>query len=223
MRIGIISDVHANLVALEEVLEKLTGCDVIYSAGDVVGYYPFPNEVVEVFRREGIESVAGNHDVAIASGDFAGMNQIAMEAGIYTRQVLTGENLEWLRELPLNIETSELSIYHGMPAEGEAAYIVYIFPEDPITDEFLKDADKHIVVGHTHIQFVKEHGGKLFFNPGSVGQPRDGDARAAYAIYDTESGELRLERVEYNIEEVCEAVEKAGLSRYLCSRLYDGY
>ncbi len=223
MRAGVISDVHANLPALEKVLEKLGSCDSIYSAGDVVGYYPYPNEVIEVFIRENIQSVAGNHDIAIARNDFAGMNLIAMEAGVHTRQIIEKRNLEWLSELPISIETDFFRIYHGMPASGEAACIVYVFPEDPIINEFLENTDRHIVVGHTHIQFAVERNNKIFFNPGSVGQPRDGDPRAAYAIFDTESEKLKLERVNYNIEEVCMAVERAGLSKYLCSRLYEGY
>lgn len=223
MKVGIISDVHANLPALERVMEKLNHCDEIYSAGDVVGYYPFPNEVVEMFIREDISSVAGNHDIAVVNADFSGMNAIAMEAGIYTRNVLSYKNLQWLSKLPLSIETPYFKIYHGMPASGEAAYIVYIFPDDPAIDVFLAETNKHIVVGHTHIQFAREQNGKFFFNPGSVGQPRDGDARAAYAIYDTEKVRLRLQRVRYNVNEVCDALENANLSRYLCSRLYEGY
>jgi len=222
MKIGIVSDIHANLPALERVIDRMNLCDEIYSAGDVVGYYPYPNEVIELFIEENIQSVAGNHDVAITHNDFAGMNMIAMEAGIYTRQVLEKRNLEWLAKLPLSIETPYFRIYHGMPGSGEAAYIVYIFPEDPIINEFLENSDKHIVVGHTHIQFAIERSGKIFFNPGSVGQPRDGDSRAAYAIFDSESGKLKLERVEYSIEEVCMAVERTGLSNYLCRRLYEG-
>ena len=223
MKIGLISDVHSNLVALDRVMEKLNACDEIYCAGDVVGYYPFPNEVVEVFIEEGIKSVVGNHDKAVVESDFSGMNPVARISGEFTRKVMERKNLEWLANLPISIETENLSIYHGMPSDGESAYSVYIFPGDPLIEIFLENSDRNIVVGHTHIQFVEEHHGKLFINPGSIGQPRDGDPRAAYAIFDTETGKVRFGRVEYNIEEVCEAVSKAGLPDVLCRRLFEGY
>ena len=223
MKIGLISDVHGNLIALERVLEELEGCDVIYSAGDVVGYYPFPNEVVEIFRREGIGSVKGNHDHAVATGDFSGFNPFAEEAGRWTRERLSRENLEWLSKLPIKIETEWFDIYHGAPAEDEMAFEIYLFPEDPMVEDFVRMARKSIVVGHTHIQFLRYFDDLFFLNPGSVGQPRDGDPRSAFAIFDTESGKAILRRVEYDIDEVCDAVMKAGLPEFLCFRLYNGY
>lgn len=223
MRIGLISDVHGNLVALETVLEKLNHCDIIYCAGDVVGYYPFPNEVIEIFIREGIESVMGNHDYAVANNDFWGFNPYAMEAGMWTRKHLKKDYLEWLSNLPIKIETEWFNIYHGAPANDETAFEVYIFPDEPMIIEFLKMLKKNIVVGHTHIQFVREYKDLLFINPGSVGQPRDADPRSAYAIFDTEKNEVELKRVKYNIDEVCDAIRRVGLPEFLCSRLYNGY
>jgi putative phosphoesterase len=223
MKIGLISDVHGNLVALDVVLEKLNHCDRIYCAGDVVGYYPFPNEVIETFIKEGIESVMGNHDYAVANNDFWGFNPYAEEAGRWTRKHLRKEYLEWLSKLPLKIETEWFNVYHGIPADDETAIEVYIFPDDPMIEDFLRMIGRNIVVGHTHIQFVREFEGLLFVNPGSVGQPRDGDSRSAYAIFDTESCRVKLGRVEYDIQEVCEAVRKAGLPEFLCSRLFDGF
>jgi len=223
MRVGIISDVHGNLVALEEVLERLESCEKIYCAGDVVGYYPFPNEVVETFQRMEIESVMGNHDYAVANNDFWGFNPYAAEAGVWTRKNMKREYLIWLSKLPIKIETDWFSVYHGTPADDETAFEVYIYPDDPIIFEFLRIIGKNVIVGHTHIQFLRESGGKFFVNPGSVGQPRDGDPRAAFAIYDTEKNKFELKRVRYNIDEVCEAVERAGLPEFLCNRLYDGF
>jgi len=223
VKIGLISDIHSNLIALEKVLEKLNACDEIYCAGDIVGYYPFPNEVVEICIKEEIKSVIGNHDKAVAESDFSGMNPVARVAGEFTRKIMEKENIEWLANLPISIETEYFSIYHGMPSDDESAYSVYIFPGDPLIETFLENSDRNIVVGHTHIQFIEEYNGRAFINPGSVGQPRDGDPRAAYAVLDTETGKIRLERVEYDIEEVCEAVQKAELPEALCSRLFEGH
>ncbi len=223
MKLGLISDVHGNLIALEEVIEHLNGCDEIYCAGDIVGYYPFPNEVVELFKREGIRSVMGNHDYAVVTGDFFGFNEYARVAGEWTRRNLKEENLEWLMELPIKIETEFFNVYHGMPADDLRALEEYIFPDDPRIEYSLEELEKNVVVGHTHIQFIKWHKGMFFMNPGSVGQPRDGDSRSAFAIYDTESGRVELRRVEYNIQEVYEAVLNAGLPEFLGERLFMGY
>jgi len=217
----LISDVHGNVVALEKVLEKLDSCDVIYSAGDVVGYYPYFNETVEKFREEEIKSVMGNHDYAVVNSDFSGMNPFARETAVYTKNNIEEKNLEWLSSLPLSIKTEYFEIYHGIPGNDELAYTVYLFPEDPLIDFFL---EKHgnIVVGHTHIQFIEKHEGNMLINPGSVGQPRDGDPRAAYAIFDTESGNVKLERTKYSIQEVYDSVLKAGLPEFLGKRLFEG-
>ncbi len=223
MKIGLISDVHGNLIALETVLDELNHCDKIYCAGDVVGYYPFPNEVIEIFIKEEIESVMGNHDYAVANNDFSGFNPYAEEAGRWTRRHIRKEYLEWLSKLPIKIETEWFNIYHGAPAEDETAFEIYLFPEDPIIIDFVRMFGKNIVVGHTHIQFLKNIDGRFFLNPGSVGQPRDGDPRSAFAIFDTESGKAILRRVEYDIDEVCDAVMKAGLPEFLCFRLYEGF
>lgn len=223
MKIGLISDVHGNLIALETVLDELNHCDRIYCAGDVVGYYPFPNEVIEIFIKEEIESVMGNHDYAVANNDFSGFNPYAEEAGRWTRRHTRGEYLEWLSKLPIKIETEWFNIYHGAPAEDETAFEIYLFPEDPIIIDFVRMSGKNIVVGHTHIQFLKNIDGRFFLNPGSVGQPRDGDPRSAFAIFDTESGKVILRRVKYDIDEVCDAVMKAGLPEFLCFRLYEGF
>jgi len=221
MRIGLISDVHSNLIALERVLEKLNSCDIIYCAGDVIGYYPYPEETIEKFMEEGILSVLGNHDNAILKSDFSGMNPYAVKALVYTEERLREKNFEWLASLPVSIEAEYFKIYHGMPAENESALTIYLFPYDPLIDSFVEKYG-NIVIGHTHIQFKKNFEKGFFVNPGSVGQPRDGDSRAAYAILDISSQQLKLERVEYNIDEVYEAVLNAGLPEFLGKRLYDG-
>jgi len=223
LRIGVISDVHANLIALQKVLEKLETCDIIISAGDVVGYYPYPNEVIEIFRQEKIESVMGNHDAAVVFNDYSDMNEIAKIAGIYTRKIIKKDNLEWLANLPISLKKSDFEVYHGIPADNELAYTVYLFPDDPLIEILLNASDKSIIVGHTHIPFIKKQGTKFFLNPGSVGQPRDGNPKASFAIFDTEKGEIILKRVSYNIDEVYEAIIKHGLPEFLGLRLFRGF
>ncbi|RLI85564.1 MAG: metallophosphoesterase [Archaeoglobales archaeon] len=223
MKVGLISDVHGNLIALEEVLSCLNQCEVIYCAGDVVGYYPFPNEVIEIFRENEIRSVMGNHDYAVVTGDFFGFNIFATVAGQWTRKNLKEENMEWLMNLPLKIETDWFNVYHGMPSEDLRVLDEYIYPNDPRIKLSLEELKKNVIVGHTHVQFVIWHKGYFFANPGSVGQPRDGNSDSAYAIYDTEKNRIELKRVKYKIQEVYDAVIKAGLPEFLGERLFLGY
>ncbi len=223
MMVGIISDVHGNLIALEEVLKRLNRCEVIYCAGDVVGYYPFPNEVIEIFKEHEIKSVMGNHDYAVVTGDFFGFNVYARIAGEWTRKNLKDENLEWLTNLPLRIETDWFNVYHGMPSDDLSVLEEYIFPNDPRIELSLEELGKNVIVGHTHVQFVKWYKGLFFANPGSVGQPRDGNPDSAYAIYDTEKGRIELKRTKYRIQEVYESVINSGLPEFLGERLFLGY
>jgi len=222
MLVAFISDIHGNLPAFEAVLERIEVCDEIYCCGDVVGYYPFPDEVVELMISFNVRSVLGNHDYAVLTGDFTGFNSMAREAGMWTAKHMSDRTLDYLAELPFSIKTDLFEIYHGMPGEGLETLFEYVFPEDVDQLVDLIGGNRNVVVGHTHIQFVRWFGKSFFLNPGSVGQPRDGDPRAAYAILDTENWRIRLERTEYNIEEVCEAVERAGLPGFLCERLYRG-
>jgi putative phosphoesterase len=220
MLVAFISDVHANLPALDAVVEKLEKCDEVYCCGDIVGYYPYPDEVVEVLRESDVKCVMGNHDFAVVTGDFSGFNYMAEKAGKWTMVNAKEETLDFLTELPFSLKTEYFSVYHGKPGEGMEVIFEYVFPDDDL-EKFVEEGC--IVVGHSHIQFVRWYGKNFFLNPGSVGQPRDGDPRAAYAIFDTEKWKIELKRVNYNIDEVCEAVERENLPYYLCERLYKGF
>jgi putative phosphoesterase len=224
MKIGIIADIHANLIALESVLQKLEGCDEILCAGDVVGYYPYFNEVIEIFREERIYSVIGNHDYAVLTGDHSQLDTYGKISVNFTRKGIEDKNREWLNSLPYQIQTEHFNVYHGIPGDGIDVLFVYIFPTFPLIDKILEEEGKNVVVGHTHIQFEKKHAKRdlKLTNPGSVGQPRDGDSRAAFAIFDSEKEEFNLKRVEYNIEEVYFAVHNAGLPIAQGLRLYKG-
>ena len=218
--IGIISDIHANLPALKAVLEDLGDADFIVCAGDLVGYNPYPNEVVKIIKDMGIPCIRGNHDRAIIARDFSHFNPIAVEACQWTLEHLSRESMAYLASLKdyikLNLEGKRISIHHGSPWDEDE----YIYP-DMVNESFLEYEESDVLImGHTHVPFVKKFSRGIILNPGSVGQPRDGDPRASFATIDGE--EVRIHRVEYDIEEVYNEILKAGLPRVLGERLYQG-
>jgi predicted phosphodiesterase len=222
MKIGIISDIHGNAVALDRVLERLEGCDEIVCAGDIVGYYPYFNQVIETLRKERIHSVLGNHDYSALTGDLRELDTYGKVSVTITMKNLEKKNREWLDNLPLMIQTPYFNIYHAFPSDSIDALMNFIYPSFPLIEKILEEEGKNIVVGHTHIQFKKDFNNLTLLNPGSVGQPRDGDSRAPFAIFDTEKKEFKFDRVEYNIYEVIMEVERAGLPTALGLRLLEG-
>ncbi|RLI82459.1 metallophosphoesterase, partial [Archaeoglobales archaeon] len=157
MEIGIIADIHANVVALDSVLQKLESCDEILCAGDVVGYYPYFNEVIEILREERIYSVIGNHDYAVLTGDHSNLDTYGKISVNFTRKRLEEKNKEWLDSLPYQLQTDYFNIYHGTPADSIDAIFVYIFPTFPLIDKILEEEGKNVIVGNTHIQFERKH------------------------------------------------------------------
>lgn len=220
MKVALLADIHANLPALVSVLEEV-GDLPKFCCGDLVGYNPFPNEVIEIVKREKIVSILGNHDHAVLTGDTSWFNPTAKKAIEWTRKELTSENTGFLKNLPKTYENS-LCMMHGGPRDPLEEYV---FPEDPeyvFLDLFNYTKRKIIVLGHTHMPFVKKIDGRLIFNPGSVGQPRDGDSRASYAILDTEKGEAEIRRIEYDIEKTAKKITEKGLPGRLAMRLFSG-
>jgi len=219
------ADVHSNLVALKEVLseiEKLGELPIIH-CGDLVGYNPWPNEVVELMRERGIKSVMGNHDRAVVTRETSWFNPTAATAIDWTADTITPENLEYLTFLPQAVREEEYFMVHGSPMRPIEEY-VYPDYNRHILEEFLKIADRDsLILGHTHIPFALKLGERLIFNPGSVGQPRDGDPRAAYAILDTEERAVDIKRVEYDIDSVEREILRLGLPHALGQRLHYGF
>jgi putative phosphoesterase len=221
MEIAIIADIHSNLPAFEEVLKKIEGLPT-FCCGDLVGYNPYPNEVIELVRKNGITSILGNHDYAVLTGDTSWFNPIAAWAISWTIDELKEENRGVLEKLP-TVYVGEFYMVHGSPKNPLEEYIYKDHPDYVFLD-FFNYTDKDVVVlGHTHVPFVKKIGEKLIFNPGAVGQPRDGDPRASYAIFDTESREVRIERVSYDIEKVDKDIMEKGLPEQLATRLFHGF
>lgn len=218
MRVGLLSDIHSNLPALETVLEHMPEVDTLVCAGDVVGYYTWPAECVEVLRDRSVPTVMGNHDRAVA-GDTAFRFHGSARAGLeYARDELTSQDLTWLQSLPDDrvLFDGRLRLVHGHPRDPDR----YTYPEE-VTDDILVD-EPVLVLGHTHVQFAKTVSDGLVINPGSVGQPRDGDPSAAYAVVELDTLEVTQYRVKYPIDKTADAVAEAGLPSGLADRLYEG-
>ncbi|MFB6217733.1 MAG: metallophosphoesterase [Halobacteriaceae archaeon] len=217
MRLGVISDINSNLPALEAVAADMPDVDGLVCAGDVVGYNPWPAECLAWVRERDLPTVMGNHDRMVAgAGNFRG-NHMA-EAGVrYSRAALDDDQLDWLADLP-----AERRLHDGV-------HVVHGHPDDPdhytrpleFGPDLLRDASV-LVMGHTHVQHHERYDEGVVMNPGSVGQPRDGDPRAAYAVLDLADLSVEERRVEYDIDAVVEAVEEAGLPRRIGSRLREG-
>lgn len=218
MKVGVISDVHANRVALDAVLDDMPPADALVCAGDVVGYNPWPAECVEELRNRVDASVMGNHDRAVVSGTAFAFNSMASAGVEYARRELNDLQREWLAARPDSTTACEgrIRIVHGHPDDPDH----YTYPEE-FGPELLGDEDA-LVMGHTHVQHHESYDEGVVMNPGSVGQPRDGDPRAAYAILDLDDLSVEERRVEYDVGAVQEAVREAGLPARIGTRLEKG-
>ncbi len=225
--VAIISDVHANMEALDAVLAELLGME-IYSLGDLVDYGAEPNEVIDTVSERGVKGLLGNHDYAALSGDTKLFNARAAMSSKWTARQLSDKSKEYLRRLPpeLRIPFGDVEAYftHGSPDDRLWEYV------DPRTHSNLfehylgKLGVQAIGLGHTHAPYVwKEEPGTVF-NPGSVGQPRDGDNRASYAILSFDAGEARVElrRVPYDYHATSSKIKAAGLHESFAERLASG-
>jgi len=218
MRLGVISDIHANRVALEAVLEAMPPVDDLVCAGDVVGYNPWPAECVAAVRERSIPTVMGNHDRAVARDTGFRFNAQAKAGVEFAREELDDEAIAWLSDRPesLTVADGRVTVVHGHPADPDR----YTYPEE-FSPRMLGDEDL-LVTGHTHVQGHRTFDEGVVMNPGSVGQPRDGDPRAAYAVVDLDPLAVEERRVEYDVDAVADAVEAAELPPGIGRRLYDG-
>jgi len=218
MKVGVLSDIHGNKVALDAVLEDMPPVDRLICAGDVVGYNPWPGECVEFVRDRSVSTVMGNHDRATAGSGGFGFNSMAGAGVEYAREQLSEEQLAFLTALLDSRRecNDRVRIVHGHPADPDR----YTYPAqfDP---ELLGEEDV-LVMGHTHIQAHEVYDEGIVMNPGSVGQPRDGDPQAAYSVLDLDAMAVTEHRVEYDIERVQIAVREAGLPEQIADRLDRG-
>ncbi len=242
MKILVISDIHSNLTALEAVLQSAGEVDAVWCLGDLVGYGPDPNECVERVRSlPNLLCVKGNHDNAVC--DLAVVDQFNEDAGtaiLLTREKLTKDNLEYLSKLPETIAIDPFTLSHGSPRNPIWEYIMDTFTA---MVNFSSMATPSAIVGHSHIPLMfslemtsgkvtrslsKPKGPinlkpRVILNPGSVGQPRDNDPRASYAILDSEKFTWENMRVEYDIAAVQQRILKLGFPARQALRLADGW
>jgi putative phosphoesterase len=215
MRILILSDLHGNIWALRAILEAAGRVDAVLFAGDAVNYGPSPRGVLSWLRRAGAVAVRGNHDHAASFGADPKASprkaRLAQALLDWTREALREEDLAYLRSLPLYAvwagdDGVRFALIHGSLQDP-----LYDYRLDPeVGEEALLEAAETlraevVIFGHTHLPFVRAIGGKLFVNPGSAGQPLDGDPRASFALY--EGGWVTLHRVAYPMEELFRALE----------------
>jgi predicted phosphodiesterase len=239
MRIAVLSDIHANLPALEAVLEDAGAVDAIWHLGDVVGYGPDPDGVVERLRADGAVGVRGNHDAAACGGtEIDWFNPDARRAMEWTRTAIAPATAAWLGMLPERRTEDGSDLVHGSPREPLWEYITSM----SVARANLALLDARLGLhGHTHVPVAwVDEGGRMevirprrgstlelrgrqaMVNPGSVGQPRDGNPEASYAILDPEAGTVSWHRVAYDIRAVQGAMRAAGLPVSLSSRLAVG-
>ncbi len=243
MRILVISDIHANYTALEAVLKDAGTVDETWCLGDLIGYGPDPNAVVEQVRElNHLTCVLGNHDVAVI-GKMAleAFNGDARRSLIWTEKVLTADNMNFLRAMPQNSKVrGDVTLAHGSPRDPVWEYVLNTLSARLNFDHF---DTPYCFVGHSHIQSMfqlnvlndrvsmevaREREAtpltpRAILNPGSVGQPRDRDRRAAYAIYDSKAGTWEARRVEYNFAEVQQRIRESSLPEKHAVRLAEGW
>lgn len=232
MKIAVISDIHSNLQALEASLEAIDniGVEAIYCLGDVVGYGADPAACVELVRERCTASVRGNHDEAVAME--RGLRSIpkdAQAAARHNREALSDEQLRYLADLPLVREIDGLTLVHATPQEPESWLRLNSFTR--VKEQFNHFGTDICFVGHTHIPGVVSdrlgvltvrRGHRFMINCGSVGQPRDEDPRASFAIFDTDAFSCEIVRVGYDVEAAAERINAENLPRGLGERLFRG-
>ncbi len=243
MRVLVISDIHANYTALEAVLNDAGTVDETWCLGDMVGYGPDPNAVIEQVRElPHLTCILGNHDVAV-TGEmaFEAFNGDARRSLTWTEKVLTADNMDFLRAMPHHARVrGEVTLAHGSPRDPIWEYVLNTLSARLNFDHF---GTPFCFVGHSHIQSMFKLDEKsnrvtlemprvgvpvtlvprVIMNPGSAGQPRDRDARAAYAIYDTQARSWEARRAEYNFAEVQQRIREAGLPEKHAVRLSEGW
>ena len=242
MRALAVADIHANLAAFEAVLADAAsygGFDAIWCLGDIVGYGPEPAACIELLREQAHAAIAGNHDLAVierlSTAEFNPSGQAAIE---WTKGVLKEAELDYLRALPSVVSEADFTLVHGSLVDPVWEYLI---SSETAADHLALQETHFGLVGHSHLPlvFFEAEGGvrggrleegfvlpltqaRFVANVGGLGQPRDGDPRAAYGIVDTEARELSLHRVAYDIERTQARMRAVGLPKFLSERLEHG-
>jgi predicted phosphodiesterase len=241
MRYGFFSDVHANIEALKACVldfrsEKI---DRLFFLGDAVGYGPNPDECVKLIDKISEISLMGNHDyAALGLMETEYFNQYAAQSVGWTKDSLSKKSVEIMTDFELTHQIDDILMVHSSPKDPENWH--YILDMDDAEENFNYFQQKICLVGHTHRPYIVYKSGsdnavlsrqteeilqddcRYLVNIGSVGQPRDGDPRSCYLIYDTETGRISLRRVQYNVRDTQNNMAKVGLPEYLIERLTTG-
>lgn len=239
MRVAVVSDIHGNRQAFEAVLDEIeaSDCEEMWCLGDLVGYGADPDACVELARAHAAVCLAGNHDLAVTGAlSLEEFSRGASIAAQWTREVMDSRNIEFLRELSTSSEEEPVGLYHASPRDPVWEYVL-----SSLLAELCFDVQRQrvCVIGHSHValSFSRMEGelasgeprragakldvaaGKWLLNPGSVGQPRDGDARAAWLLLDLEDWQVSFMRTEYDVAGAAAAIRAAHLPDSLAERL----
>lgn len=224
MKVGIVSDVHGNVFGLEAALNTMGEVDALICAGDLTGYYYWANEAFELLEERNCHLIAGNHDVFLLR--YLGYDEPKLPLGVekripsereyrrrygaalsLTKRTIKSRYVDWLRGAGLSLTIDfgglRVSVFHGSPWNP---FDEYVYPDNNSWDRFTSLKEDSIILGHTHHPFVELISGRLIVNPGSCGQPRDYDPRAAYALLDTKMKCAHIHRVTYDVEKVVDEV-----------------
>lgn len=225
MKIALIADVHANLEAFTRILKETKKRKIrkILCLGDIVDYGANSNECIELIRKNKIPTLMGNHDLnAVTLERIEWFNSLAQISCKLTNKLLIEKNKKFLLKLPKTMKYENIFLVHGSPRD----YLYdYTYPETPdsVFDEFFKIAKKKIIVmGHTHIPFIKKIKKGLIINAGSVGQPRDGNNKACFCILDNKKLKAEIVRVKYDVSKAAKKIIRARMPHFHASRLFQG-
>ena len=239
MRVAVLSDIHSNIVALDAVLSDAGDVDAIWHLGDVVGYGPHPDAVVARLDERDATGVRGNHDAAAVGGpEIDWFNPEARAAAEWTRDTMSQATRAWLTALPERRIVDDVLLVHGSPRDPLREYVT---DRASAEDNLAVQETQHALHGHTHVpaawsaapdrvaliqpgaaESIELGAYRTLINPGSVGQPRDGDPRASYLVLDRELGRVTWHRVAYDIDRVQADMRAAGLPERLAARLSHG-
>jgi diadenosine tetraphosphatase ApaH/serine/threonine PP2A family protein phosphatase len=245
VKVAVITDIHANLPALEAVLAatEKAGADRVWCLGDVLGYGAQPDACADLVRERCDVCLVGNHDLAVlGSLDVAAFSEAAAEAVVWTRENVEDRTLEFLRELEPAGSEAGYGLFHASPRDPIWEYVLSTEQADACLDA---QEERVGLIGHSHVSLfftrppgadggdargsqagdgslLELAGGHWLVNPGSVGQPRDGDPRAAWLELDTEEESARFHRVPYDVERAAQSILAAGLPTRLGDRLFTG-
>ncbi len=221
MRIAVIGDIHGNKYALERVLEHIEKMDVdtVVSTGDLVGYMPYPNEVIELIRKHKIMVVQGNHDKVIAEAKKISVDELNTmstaeiqknASAAFTNCYIKEEHRNYLNNLctkiVLEVEKQKMIIVHGSPFKVDE----YLFEQEEHLAQISNQIEENVIIcGHTHIPYFRNVNGTYFINAGSVGKPKHGDSRATYVIVtiNRESVSCSIEKVAYDVEQMVQDIK----------------